>query len=91
MVPRAVDLLKKSSVEICIETGAGLEAGFPDDDYTARGAHAVSADEVRRQSEVLLCVRVPELPDGLTAGSTVIGFCDPLTDPGWLRAMPRPA
>jgi len=82
LVPRVVDLLKKSSVEVYIETEAGLEAGFTDDDYRARGAHVVAADEVRSRSQILLCVRVPELPDGLSAGTAVIGFCDPLTDLG---------
>jgi NAD(P) transhydrogenase subunit alpha len=82
VVPRVVDLLKKSSVQVCIESGAGAEAGFVDADYTARGAEVLPADEVRRQAQVLLCVRVPELPDGLTSGTSVIGFCDPLTDLG---------
>ncbi|HML17887.1 MAG TPA: Re/Si-specific NAD(P)(+) transhydrogenase subunit alpha [Bryobacteraceae bacterium] len=82
IVPRVVDLLKKSSVEVYIETEAGLEAGFTDDDYRARGAHVVAADEVRSRSQILLCVRVPELLDGLSAGTAVIGFCDPLTDLG---------
>jgi NAD(P) transhydrogenase subunit alpha len=89
VVPRVVDLLKKSSVEVCIETHAGLEAGFTDEDYTARGAQVLPADEVRRQAQVLLCVRVPELPEGLTEGMSVIGFCDPLTDLGLVSRYAR--
>jgi len=79
VVPRTVDLLKKSGVEVWIETGAGLEAGFTDDDYRARGAHVANAEEVRRQAQILLHVRVPEAAP--KRGDIAIGFCDPLTDP----------
>jgi NAD(P) transhydrogenase subunit alpha len=79
VVPRAVDLLKKSGTEVWIERGAGLEAGFVDDDYTARGANVATADEVRKQAQILLHVRVPENPP--KKGDIAIGFCDPLSDP----------
>jgi NAD(P) transhydrogenase subunit alpha len=82
VVPRVVDLLKKSQIEVWIETEAGVEAGFPDEEYTTRGAHVASAKEVRGQARIMLHVRVPELPDGFTAGDTAIGLCDPLTDLG---------
>ena len=82
VVPRVVDLLKKSQIELWIETGAGIEAGFPDEEYAARGAHVVSAEEVRKQARIQLHVRVPELPDGFQTGDTAIGLCDPLTELG---------
>jgi NAD(P) transhydrogenase subunit alpha len=82
VVPRVVDLLKKSQIEVWIESEAGIEAGFPDQDYAARGAHVVSAKEVRSQARIMLHVRVPELPDGFKPGDTAIGLCDPLTDLG---------
>jgi NAD(P) transhydrogenase subunit alpha len=65
-----------------MEAGAGIESGFPDEEYTARGAHVATAEEVRKQARILLHVRVPESPGGLLAGDTVIGLCDPLSDPG---------
>ncbi|HLX44775.1 MAG TPA: Re/Si-specific NAD(P)(+) transhydrogenase subunit alpha [Bryobacteraceae bacterium] len=79
VVPRVVDLLKKSSVEVWIERRAGLEAGFVDEDYVTRGAHIGGADEIRKQARILLHVRVPEDPPN--KGDIAIGFCDPLTDP----------
>ena len=79
VVPRTVDLLKKSNVEIWIENGAGLEAGFADDDYSARGTHLGAAAEVRANASILLHVRVPENPP--KKGDIAIGFCDPLSDP----------
>jgi H+-translocating NAD(P) transhydrogenase subunit alpha len=79
VVPRVVDLLKKSNVEVWIERRAGLEAGFVDEDYVMRGAHVAAADEIRKQAQILLHVRVPEDPP--KKGDIAIGFCDPLTDP----------
>jgi NAD(P) transhydrogenase subunit alpha len=82
VVPRVIDLLKKSQIEVWMEAGAGIESGFLDEEYTARGAHVATAEEVRKHARILLHVRVPESPVGLTAGDTVIGLCDPLSDPG---------
>ena len=79
VVPRTVDLLKKSNIELWIENGAGLEAGFTDDDYSARGTHLGTAAEVGANASILLHVRVPENPP--KRGDIAIGFCDPLTDP----------
>jgi len=82
VVPRVIDLLKKSQIEVWMEAGAGIESGFPDEEYTARGANVATAEQVRKQARILLHVRVPESPDGLLSGDTVIGLCDPLGDPG---------
>ena len=79
MVPRVLDLLKKSNIETWIERGAGLESGFTDGDYTAKGAHVGSAEEVRLQAQILLHVRVPQTPPNNDV--IAIGFCDPLSDP----------
>jgi NAD(P) transhydrogenase subunit alpha len=79
LTPKVFDVLKKLNAEVWIERGAGVEAGFPDADYAAKGAHLASANEVREHAGVLLHVRVP-LPDGLN-GKTSIGFCDPLSNP----------
>jgi H+-translocating NAD(P) transhydrogenase subunit alpha len=77
-VPRSIDLLKKSGVEVWIERGAGLESGFTDDDYLAKGAHLALVDEVCDRAEVLLHVRVPQQPPKRDV--IAIGFCDPLAD-----------
>jgi len=80
IVPRVIDLLKKSQVEAWIEAGAGLESGFPDADYESRGAHVTNAAEVLRNATILLHVRVPEQPN-VKPDDLVIGLCDPLSDP----------
>ncbi len=77
-VPRSIDLLKKSGVELWIERGAGLDAGFTDEDYQAKGAQLALVDEVCDRAEVLMHVRVPQHPP--KEGVIAIGFCDPLAD-----------
>jgi hypothetical protein len=77
-VPRSIDLLKKSQVEVWIERAAGFEAGFTDEDYAVKGANLATAAEIRERAQILLHVRVPEEPP--KKGTLAIGFCDPLTD-----------
>jgi NAD(P) transhydrogenase subunit alpha len=79
LTPKVFDVLNKLGAEIWIETSAGADAGIPDADYAAKGAHVASANEVREHAAVLLHVRVPQ-PDGLK-DKTSIGFCDPLSNP----------
>jgi len=81
VVPRVIDLLAKSHVEVLIESGAGLDSGFLDADYLARGAIVTTATEVRRLARILFHVRVPEQPE-VEPGDIVIGLCDPLSDVG---------
>ena len=38
MVPRGMDSLTKAGAQIWVESGAGVEAGVPDKEYTAKGA-----------------------------------------------------
>lgn len=83
MTPKALDILTKLGIETWMEKGAGLDAGFPDQDYTAKGVKwASDAEEVRQNAHVLLQVRVTET-QGLTSKHAVVGFCDPLSEPAF--------
>src|SRR5580692_2798801 len=42
LVPSVVPTLAKSGLEVVVEAGAGIEAGYPDADYTAKGAKIVA-------------------------------------------------
>lgn len=86
MVPKALDMVKKTGAEVWIERGAGLDAGFPDAEFEARGAHLGDAAEVKQKAQVLVQVRVNG-GAGLSAGHTVIGFCDPLGEPAQAAAF----
>src|SRR5689334_24845610 len=75
-----MDLLAKMGAEIWVERGAGAKAGFPDSDFEAKGAKwAASSQEVCERAQVIFCVRVPL--SGFSPAHTVIGFCDPLSEP----------
>jgi len=87
LIPRQCEALRKSGLEILIEQSAGLEAGFPDELYVARGARIASREEVFREAGILAQVRClganPEagrsdLPY-LRSGQVLIGFGEPLT------------
>ncbi len=81
MTSKALDLVLKLGAGVWIEKGAGLEAGIPDSEYEAKGAHcAASPDEVLGNAQLILFVRAPA-PQGITSRHTLIGFADPLSEP----------
>ncbi|MFN7936310.1 MAG: NAD(P) transhydrogenase subunit alpha [Bryobacteraceae bacterium] len=87
MTPKAVDLFTKMGATVIAEKGAGLAAGFPDSEYEARSVTLVdSAAEVARRAELILTVSVPEAKT-FTAANTVVGFCDPLSEPKRIAAF----
>jgi len=87
LTPRAAEALGKLGASVVIEQSAGASAGFPDDQYVARGARVSARAEVFQQSDIIVQVRAlgvnPEqgradLPL-LRPGQIVIGFGEPLT------------
>ena len=38
ITPKVIDLLAKAGADVSVEAGAGLESGFADGDYAAKGA-----------------------------------------------------
>ena len=87
LVPGAVSVLNKTGVELVLETGAGLRAGFADSEYAAKGVSLASREEVFATVQVVLQVRSlganPETGGRdlalLRPGQIVIGFGEPLT------------
>src|SRR5437868_5977937 len=54
LVPAVVPALAKAGLEVVVETNAGREAGYPDSDYTAKGAKIVgSRTEVFRSADII--------------------------------------
>lgn len=89
MTPRAMDLLAKSGVEFVVEKGAGEASGVSDREYEEKGARmAASRAEVFAEAPVIVQVRVGLDPsDAAGAGHTLIGFADPLSEPGECGAL----
>jgi NAD(P) transhydrogenase subunit alpha len=89
LIPRTSEALGKLGAGVIVEQSAGVEAGFPDDQYVARGAKIASRAEVFQQADIIVQVRSlganPEAGRADLAlfrpGQTVIGFGEPLTSP----------
>jgi H+-translocating NAD(P) transhydrogenase subunit alpha len=55
LVPATVPTLAKAGLQVVVESGAGVGAGYPDADYTAKGAKIASdRAEVFRSADVIL-------------------------------------
>lgn len=88
VIPAAVSSLVKSGLEVVVEAEAGSAAGFPDEMYRSQGATLLSRPELFRTSDIVLQVRAtPGDPSLLRNGQTVIGFADPLGNPGEIRQL----
>ena len=95
-IPAVVPALTKGGLEVLLEPGAGVSAGFLDAAYTDKGARiAGSRAQVFADADVILQVRAlganlvagrPDL-DLFTPGQTVIGFSEPLGEPGAARVL----
>jgi len=87
LTPKACETLVKAKLELIIESGAGLAAGFPDEEYAKRGVRIGSRAEVFATAGIILQVRTPGAnPPGagddfalLRSGQLLIGLGEPLT------------
>ena len=95
-IPAVVPGLRKVGLELILEPGAGLSAGFLDAAYADKGARiAGSRAQVYADAEVILQVRAlgANLVAGredlasLRPGQTVIGFSEPLGEPQAARDL----
>jgi NAD(P) transhydrogenase subunit alpha len=95
LIPAAVAALRKSGIEVVVQSGAGQSAGFPDDQYTEKGARVVAGREELFSADVILQVRTaganPEAGradlDHFRPDQVIIGMCDPLSAPEAAQEM----
>ncbi len=86
LVPANVPQLAKAKMEVLVEAGAGIAAGFPDQMYADKGATLVADRAAALAADILLQVRSAgmdadagaALRTNLRSGQIVIGSCDPL-------------
>jgi H+-translocating NAD(P) transhydrogenase subunit alpha len=87
LTPRASEALGKLGASVVIEASAGVQAGFPDDQFIARSARVGTRAEVFQQADIIVQVRAlganpaegrADLPL-MRSGQIVIGFGEPLT------------
>ena len=84
VIPAGAATLTKAGLQVVVESGAGLAAGFTDAAYAAQNATIASRAETLA-SDIILQVRAIPPANGLHAGQTVIGFADPLGSPQAVR------
>jgi len=90
LVPGEVRTLASEKIEVVVEAGAGVEAGFSDELYRGAGA-TIEADAktLMGRADVLLKVQPPSEDEvaGLRAGAVLIGFLKPLDLPVLARQL----
>jgi NAD(P) transhydrogenase subunit alpha len=96
LIPANIPALSKAGLEIWIEAGAGIQAGFPDSAYEEKGGK-VAADRATLLADagLVLTVRSMEPPEegkaaelsGVGEGQIVIGFADPLSAPQNVKGL----
>jgi NAD(P) transhydrogenase subunit alpha len=87
LVPVAIPPLTKAGLEVVVESGAGVSAGYPDAAYTDKGARIASSRDEAFGADIVVQVRSygANLEAGradlehLRRGQIVIGFFEPLT------------
>jgi len=88
VIPAGVATLVKSGLQVGVESGAGVAAGFTDEAYRAQGAELLPRAELFKSSDIILQVRsIPADTGMLRRGQSVIGFADPLGAPDAIREI----
>jgi NAD(P) transhydrogenase subunit alpha len=96
LIPAAIAALTKAKLSIVIETGAGVEAGFADADYSAAGVQVMaSRDDVFATADVILQVRAAGANriagqrdfSQMRSGQVLIGLCDPFAEPSMMAQL----
>ena len=89
LVPGGAQQLTRAELEVLVEPGAGVAAGYDDEAYTGKGAIlAADRDDVWRRADVVLQVRAlgANLEEGkadldlMRSGQVLIATCEPLTE-----------
>ncbi len=96
LVPVNIPPLKKRGIEIAVEMGAGLAAGYPDSVYIEKGAAIIdSRAELLKSAEIMLFVRAlgANPVNGksdlelMKKGQIIVGAMEPLSEPGSLKQL----
>jgi len=89
LIPASVAPLAKAGMEVLVEAGAGLSAGYSDQQYLEKGAKIASSRAEVFAADILLQVRAAGAGhrtgqadlELYRRGQVVIGMCDPLGSP----------
>lgn len=88
LVPTVLPSLTKAGLEVLVEAGAGMPAGFTDEQFAAKGAKIVSRADALAADTLLQIRSLGCNPDSgradlaeMRPGQVVIGMCEPLWNP----------
>lgn len=96
IVPAGVASLTRLGANVCVQSGAGMRAGFPDKLYVDKGATLVDdRAELIGKADIVLQVRAlgacgasgTSDVELLKDGQVLISSCDPLTFPDQVRSV----
>jgi NAD(P) transhydrogenase subunit alpha len=96
LAPAAMPVLLKAGLQVVVQSGAGAEAGYPDEDYHNRGASIVTERaEVFQSANIIVQVLAHGSNDRtgaedvalLRPGQVIIGFLRPLGSVGTLEDL----
>ena len=80
LVPDIISKLTKAGLEVVIEAGAGIAAGFKDSEFTAAGATVKSGDVISSADVVAsVTALTPDQMKSLKKGALTISFLSPTT------------
>ena len=92
LTPAGLSTLPQQGLNVVVESGAGVDAGLPDEAYEARGATIGSRDDAFA-ADILVQVRVmsgdaasPDLAK-LRTGQVVVGMVAPFAQPEVVKAV----
>jgi proton-translocating NAD(P)+ transhydrogenase subunit alpha len=88
LIPDVVRSLRNSQLDVAVESGAGAQAGHPDEEYREVDAE-VDGAEAAWGADLVLRVAVPSSDEiaRLRSGQVLIGHLAPLTSPETTRAL----
>ena len=88
VIPSDAAKLAAAGWDVCVETGAGVKAGFSDEAYKASGAKIVDASAAER-ADMVVAVRKPQLEEvaKLKRGSFHLSLLDPFNEKPLIKAF----
>jgi len=87
LTPDAVQRLTVAGFEVAVERGAGAHAHFADEAYEAAGAALTEIEPGAAEMVVRVAPPSAEEVAGLAAGTVLIGFLAPLSDPAGIERL----
>ncbi len=96
MVPQRIAVLRKAGLQIHVEAGAGVAAGFPDSQYVEQGAVvAANRSALLAAADIVLQLRAPGVESAadradlqsLKRGAMLIAFADPFSQRASIEAL----